>query len=317
VETKPNIVAPEVALIDADIVLHRVGFTTEKDEFWIAKARADEMLDGILLDTGVTRFELWISDSSTNNFRYKLYPKYKANRTKPKPKHHETLKAYLISEWGARFSEGMEADDYLGILQDEEGQSTVICSIDKDLKQIPGLHYDFVKKEWHTISWEQATTAFFEQVAIGDVSDNIPGLYGIGPTKARRHFDGVRHGDVSNYYDDHVRALRQLYQTVLSKEWGLPWTQEKETALWGQILLTGRLIKIKRSFTEPLWGSQLLPLMEEYCASFIQDREEVIPLFTEPTIPEKREDGFPLAGLATDITVGAETAPVTSISGAT
>ena len=96
-ETDKGLISPEVALIDADIVLHRVGFTTENDEFWIARARVDEMLDHILLETGVTKYELWISDNSKNNFRYEIYPQYKANRTKPKPRHHETLKAYVIS----------------------------------------------------------------------------------------------------------------------------------------------------------------------------------------------------------------------------
>ena len=140
--------SPDNALIDADTVVWRVGFTTEEDPFWVARARCDVMLDKILLDTGVRSYDLWLSDSAQNNFRYSVYPLYKANRIgKPKPKHYEALKEYLIREWDAKFSVDMEADDYLGIFQDEENYTTVICSIDKDLQQIGGLHYNFVKEE--------------------------------------------------------------------------------------------------------------------------------------------------------------------------
>ncbi len=73
------------------------------------------MLDGILLDTGATEFTIWLSDRAENNFRYKIYPEYKANRKDlPRPRHLEALKEYLITKWSARIALGMEADDALG-----------------------------------------------------------------------------------------------------------------------------------------------------------------------------------------------------------
>lgn len=295
---------PECALIDADIVLHRVGFTTENDEFWVAKARCDDMLDKILVDTGAEFFQLWLSDSPANNFRYSIYPAYKANRTIPKPKHHEHLKAYIIQEWGARFAEGMEADDYLGILQDSENSTTVICSIDKDLKQIPGIHYNFVKEEWDTVNEDRAIKEFYKQLLIGDVSDNIPGARGVGRVKAGRAVDPI----ISNNNLDSrcARVVHDIYYKSLIKEWDKKWSKEKEHALWGMILLSGRLLKIKRSFKEPLWGSQLSSLMEEYLSSYTLQMEEVIDPYTELTTQERKQDGSLSLGILTEDTSQAE-----------
>lgn len=292
-----RVFAPDIALIDADVVLHRVGFTTENDEFWVAQHRADEMLDNILLASGVTQYQLWLSDSAANNFRYQIYPLYKANRTKPKPKHHEELKAYLIQEWDAQFAYGMEADDYLGILQDEEEQTTVICSVDKDLKQIPGLHFNFVKNEWANITRREALKEFYTQIILGDTSDNIPGAYGKGPVAAAKALQDLS----NNISEDDAEYLgllnvRRLYKDSLLKQWPGEWDLSKEKAMIGQILLAGRLLKIKRSFKEPLWGSQLCSLMEEFSALYTLPAEVVSDPFMEPITPAKTLAGCPLVG---------------------
>ena len=283
-----SLLAPVLALIDADIVLHRVGFTTEEDDFWIARVRCDEMLDNIIRHTGVSEYQLWLSDSASNNFRYQIYPQYKANRIgKPRPKHHEELKAYLIQEWGARFADGMEADDYLGIYQDEEDKTTVICSIDKDLKQIPGLHYNFVKDEWDDISRKRGMRSFYEQLIMGDVSDNIPGARGMGPVAALAALKDLTE-DLSEDSTEllGLAAVRRLYKKSLLKAWGEPWDLSKERAMLGEILLSGRLLKIRRSFNEVLWGSQLLNQMEEYQSLYTLCPEVVSFPFMEPTMPE-------------------------------
>jgi 5'-3' exonuclease len=78
---------------------------------------------------------------------------------------------------------GQEADDALGIAQTAD---TCIVSIDKDLLQIPGVHYHFVKKEFYNITPDQGLRHFYMQLLMGDRIDNIPGVYGIGPVNAKR-----------------------------------------------------------------------------------------------------------------------------------
>ena len=227
-----------IALIDADVVLHRVGYTTDDDPEWVAKARCSEMLDGILEKTGATKFRLYLSDSRDNNWRRQLFPLYKENRVKQKrPVHYDFLKEYLISEWGARIALGQEADDALGI---DQGDQTVICSIDKDLLQVPGLHYNFVKDEWIETNERDGIRRFYTQMLVGDTSDNIRGCRGIGPVKAEKALEG---------HETEVDLFDAVFRTYDKNE------PDKSTEdIIQHLLLIGRLLRIRQEEEEDLWN---------------------------------------------------------------
>lgn len=57
-------------------------------------------------------------------------------------------------------------------------EEPIICSLDKDLLQVPGRHYNFVKAEFKTISPIEGRFNFYWQFIMGDVSDNIFGFDG-------------------------------------------------------------------------------------------------------------------------------------------
>lgn len=64
-------------------------------------------------------------------------------------------------------------------------EKTVICTKDKDLDMISGLHYNWTKdKEPYEVSEQQALKAFYSQLLTGDRVDNIQGIKGIGNKKA-------------------------------------------------------------------------------------------------------------------------------------
>jgi 5'-3' exonuclease len=54
---------------------------------------------------------------------------------------------------------------------------------------IPGMHYNFVKKEYHEVSELDGIKQFYRQMLIGDSVDNIVGVKGIGKVKAARLID--------------------------------------------------------------------------------------------------------------------------------
>jgi 5'-3' exonuclease len=172
------------ALIDGDIVVYRGAASAEEDEVWIALARADQMIQDILADTGATSYNVYLT--GTGNFRRDIAPSYKANRPDSRPKHWEAVREFLVTHHKAQMCNGYEADDEMGIQQDKSGGSTVICSIDKDLLQIPGKHYNFVKKIAQTVTPDQGLRFLYMQSLIGDRSDNIIGVAGIGPVKAEK-----------------------------------------------------------------------------------------------------------------------------------
>jgi 5'-3' exonuclease len=205
-------------LIDADIVTFRAAFSAEpasllellevgipkkeaKEQIayekanaaWIANSRANGVLDDIAQTLVSTDFELWLSGK--DNFRYGVYPEYKANRiTAKRPRFEHEVKKHLVDQWGAQWSVGCEADDMLGVRQCMEhsiydANSTIICTIDKDLDMIPGWHYNFVRKEKYYVTDEEAIKFFYYQCLVGDTADGIKGVTGIGPKKAQKLLD--------------------------------------------------------------------------------------------------------------------------------
>lgn len=169
------------ALLDGDIFAFRVACTTENDNEAIAVYRVNEMIENTLAEVEASEYKLFLT--SPDNFRKQIYPEYKANRTATKPKHLQFLRDYLVESWQGTVASGMEADDYLGIHQNE---SSIICSIDKDLLQVPGKHYNIVKKEFYEVDEETGFRNFYTQLLTGDTSDNIKGIAGIGPVKAKK-----------------------------------------------------------------------------------------------------------------------------------
>lgn len=169
-----------IALIDSDIVAYRCAASCQKQEVvtepeGIALARVDELVNRILTETKSQGYGLFLTGA--DNFRYKYNPDYKANRKDtPRPVYLEACREYLVTEWGAIVSEGCEADDLLAI---NSTDNTIICSIDKDLLQVPGKHYNFVKQEFTTVTEKQGLFNFYWQFIMGDKADNIFGFDGL------------------------------------------------------------------------------------------------------------------------------------------
>lgn len=174
-----------IALIDADVLVYRIGFTTEADPEWVAAARIDESIGLILRNLETTQYHTYITGADKSNFRYTIYPDYKANRKAPKPRHYEYIREYLQTAHNASVCHGEEADDRLGIHSTTIAPEGCIASIDKDLDQIPGWHYNWVKNIKYKVTPEEGLKFFYRQLLTGDKAvDNIPGLRGIGPKKA-------------------------------------------------------------------------------------------------------------------------------------
>lgn len=194
------------ALLDADILVYRVAFTTQEEDIGIAKWRMNELIQRILERTEATEYQCYLTASNDSTaFRKKVYPEYKANRKAPRPVHYEALREYLVNEYGAAVSTTIEADDAIGI--DSNGVSDcIIVSIDKDLLQLPGKHYNFVKDEFQTVTKESGLRFFYKQLLKGDAADNIKGCPGIGEVKAERILNSIDNSETA-WFD----AVRNTY----------------------------------------------------------------------------------------------------------
>ena len=221
-----------LALIDGDVIAYRCAASCEPNKstrpdrrpVQLAISRADELMYRILSTTQSQEHRVFISGGG--NFRKSLYPAYKANRERlAKPVHLEACREFLVREWGATVCDGYEADDAIGIAHSEDPKA-IICSNDKDFKQLVGEHYNFVKDEFEVVDSQMAALAFYSQMLIGDASDNVPGIAGLGEARAPRLLRGLSpeemHTRVSEIYGDERRfalnfRLLRILQSV--DEW--------------------------------------------------------------------------------------------------
>ncbi|NOY52530.1 MAG: DNA polymerase I [Deltaproteobacteria bacterium] len=139
-------------------------------------------------------------DAKGPTFRHEFYPEYKANRpTMPEELQPQIPYIKRMVEGFAIPSierEGVEADDLLGTLArigEEKGLEVVLVSGDKDLLQLvtPKVRvYDTMKEK--VFREEEVKEKFGVEPArvievmalMGDSSDNVPGIPGVGPKTA-------------------------------------------------------------------------------------------------------------------------------------
>lgn len=135
-----------------------------------------------------------------NNFRYEVYPEYKANRG-AKPIRFKAVKDWFVNEFKdiTTIAEGCEADDYNSIMGwyawNRDGEKSDICSgtIDKDCNQWPGWHWNYDKRtpEPYFITEFEAAHSLASQLLLGDSTDNIKGCGGVTQEMSEKYSIGV------------------------------------------------------------------------------------------------------------------------------
>jgi 5'-3' exonuclease len=179
-----------IALLDSDIIAYRISFACKDDDLATALSTLDVYIADILLlgVPEVTDFKLFLTGKGNFRKEVAVTAEYKGNRKDiEKPHHLEAIRSFLIEHWGATVSIGQEADDDIAIAATTIGEEgCVIVSLDKDLDQISGHHYNFVKKTKYYVDKPTAVLNFYKQILTGDTADNIVGIKGIGPAKAAK-----------------------------------------------------------------------------------------------------------------------------------
>jgi hypothetical protein len=222
-----------IANIDADLVVYRCAATVPEHEgLDVATYRIDCLMRQILDATESTSYNAYLTGKG--NFRKKINPLYKANRKDTVPPFYlQECRAYLMDEWNGIMSEGCEADDLLGINMTSD---SICCSLDKDLRMIPGKHFNWVKMEYVDVNQQDALRFFYKQMLIGDKADNIIGVNKIGPVKAEKlieHLDDEQEmfETVYNLYNDPQRFVMNANCLWIQREEGDSWGKRQSLAL--------------------------------------------------------------------------------------
>ena len=123
---------------------------------------------------------LFFSDSI--NFRKSIDPAYKGHRNRKKPCGYKRVINKLKEDYHVVVMPSLEADDALGIYATKES-GHIICSPDKDMRQIPGDLYDLTN-EVVTITKEEGDRWHLIQTMAGDQTDGYGGVPSIGIKRA-------------------------------------------------------------------------------------------------------------------------------------
>lgn len=229
------------ALIDADRLAYAFGGMTDDDGLplswtYIAARIRTNIEDQLEAVGAEDSYQLYLTSDDKTNFRIRVATirPYKGNRSSTKPFWYEQIRRHLVDEWRAEVVSGMEADDSLGIAQmagfycPVTGNDTVICSVDKDLDMIPGLHYNELHPERgvYEISEITALQNFYLQLLTGDPTDAIPGLYGVG--RSSKLCSQLKQILVELDMYSHVR---EQYEKRFGSYW-LQFLQENAALLW-------------------------------------------------------------------------------------
>jgi 5'-3' exonuclease len=132
------------------------------------------------------------------NFRNQIatIKPYKGQRSvHAKPMKYNDIRAYLVEHQNAEAIHDQETDDEIAILQtmyDEQGERTIIVSVDKDFLQVPGWHFN-PNKGFKKVSKQEAKERQYIQCLTGDTVDNIGGCFKMGPAKAAKLLKGHRY----------------------------------------------------------------------------------------------------------------------------
>lgn len=211
-------------------------------------------LEGIISATGAGGYSVYIKGKG--NFREKISVTrvYKGNRdVTHRPKYENEIRQYLKEQWGAEEVDGMEADDKCAIEQSRlfkalnydramEGH-TIIASIDKDMDQVPGWHYNFMKKVKYWVTEAQAELNFYMQLLTGDASDNIQGIPKVGPATATDILEGTKTSK------EMYTRVWCAYARYISPEWSGSWADSNVNVVRVNTYLTemANLIYLRRS----------------------------------------------------------------------
>lgn len=277
---------PNYILFDYDIIVYRAGFaaqttevledsvlieveiphssctqlitikskiTTIKPERY-AIAACNAIIKSVRKELNIEEYEGFLT--GIDNFRLKIKgnKEYKANRKEfVKPIHYDAIRKHLINSHKATIVDGQEADDELGIQQELSTEQfvgkSVIVSIDKDLTQIPGWHYNLNTRQL-TLSEDPGVLKltqddkgryhlsgtgfkwFMAQMLLGDIADNIAGIHKLGPKRVFDLLDPIYHAN--DLYEEVKLSYKRASKTREQFEGtlNLLWIRRKENQIF-------------------------------------------------------------------------------------
>jgi len=181
-----------LGIVDADSILYRVSIMCEDETYEKAEDTLRAFLwNNIYKPTLCKQYAFCLSGGESGRNHVAITKPYKGQRTQEKPKHLKALRKYFTEAYKAFSVDEYEADDVVISLYEKYRGDAVLIGIDKDAKQMAGLHYNYHQnhEKFFTVSGKESQRYFFTQMLTGDNVDNIPGLPRVGIKGAEKLFE--------------------------------------------------------------------------------------------------------------------------------
>lgn len=232
------------ALIDGDILRYEIGYAAEtgwraitgRDEVppfdYVEQTLTQRIANILNSDEAISSYCLYLTEGETFRYEIATVKPYKGTRKDKKPWHFHNLTAYMQGVLPTKTVTYIEADDAIGIDHCDQRYPTIVCSRDKDLRQLPGPIYSWeigrqpsfgptivdalgeitITKDHKDIKGT-GFKFFAAQMLIGDKVDNIPGLPTLGPVKALELLQNCETEEAC------LEAVEKAYKDFYGDEW--------------------------------------------------------------------------------------------------
>ena len=186
-----------------------------------------------LINDNKSKYMAVAFDLSAPTFRHKLYKDYKGTRKKMpdelRPQIQLAKEMLRLMNIKTIEKEGLEADDLIGIISKNYDHKTIIITGDKDAYQLiddktevwltrRGIsEIDLFNKEKVFEEYELNPKQFIDVKALmGDSSDNIPGIKGVGEKTALKLIKD--YGDLDNLYSNISDITGKLKERLINEK---------------------------------------------------------------------------------------------------
>lgn len=231
---------------DRDTWLKEVGLKDKPEEYTCTK-HLDVLEEGLALlicqnklnalceKLEADRFNIFLTGKGNYREEVATIKPYKGNRSSvEKPVHFAVCREWFENHTASVISIGEEADDLLGIEQTKRKGEGILCSIDKDLMQIRGNHYNWNKDIKFRINADASDRWFWLQMLMGDTADNIPGIPKIGEVKAHKMIDGLttRQDRCNIVVEQYKKTYGESWSSALHEVGQLLWIRRDVGQAW-------------------------------------------------------------------------------------
>lgn len=200
-----KLVPGRVAHIDADFMAYIVAADTRAEIDGIKAMRSleykrrqiNDFAEYIARRAGAPEYVLHITPTGSDKGGRReqaIQQEYQATRSgREAPEHLDAIRSYIGTECRSAVHLHQEADDGMAQAAYTDRRNAIICSADKDLRMVPGLHLDMSTGEivnvddgFGKLAIDDSKSSkklvgygpafFFAQCIMGDTADNIRGL---------------------------------------------------------------------------------------------------------------------------------------------